>query len=373
MNQTPELIQILIVNDDTRVVETIQASLPASRYRSVTATTGVVALELLKRFRFHVVLCVPSLPNIDGLDLLRRGLAISPYTAFLLMTDDLESSLALNAKRMGATSCLRKPIGCEELLANVEQVVEGQRLELEQEIFKALSAKTLRERTIHLHEVLRRAGDLHRSALELLVAALDSRENSTNMHSLRVREFSVLLARKCGYRNGSLKQFADGALLHDIGKIAIPESILFKPGALTPQEHQIVQHHAMFGYQVLSQTPLFEQAAQLALMHHERMDGKGYPMHLRGNSIPWEVRIFAVADTMDVITAGRPYREPRSMDEARAEIQRCSGTQFDPEIVDFFLSIPDEEWMAARNDVAKHSEKILSRLTQKTAFQSMPY
>ena len=122
-----------------------------------------------------------------------------------------------------------------------------------------------------------------------------------------------------------------------------------------------MQQHCRFGYQVLSRLPHLEEAATLALLHHERMDGHGYPTALRGDSIPLQVRIFAVADALDAITAERPYRSPRSIAQARSEITRCSGTQFDPDIVDVFLSISDEQWSAARAEVARRYQSILSQ------------
>jgi putative two-component system response regulator len=182
----------------------------------------------------------------------------------------------------------------------------------------------------------------------------------------------VLLAQKCGFDEAQQTRLGYGALLHDIGKIAIPDSILLKPARLGPEEYRIVKQHCKFGYEVLSRVPRLREAATLALLHHERWDGEGYPMRLKANDIPVEARIFAVADTLDVIVSGRPYCSPRSLDEARAEITSCSGQQFDQDVVDRFLAIRDEEWHEARAAVARDCER-LAPLLQKPVSSANPF
>jgi HD-GYP domain-containing protein (c-di-GMP phosphodiesterase class II) len=207
--------------------------------------------------------------------------------------------------------------------------------------------------------VLVQAGEIQRATLEVLVVALDARERQTNLHSLRVQKFTTMLAARCGYRQSGMRQLSYGALLHDVGKISIPDSILLKPSRLTPEETQIVQQHTKYGYQVLSRIPHLQDAAMIALLHHERLDGSGYPMGLQGDEIPFETRLFSIVDTMDVITAGRSYCPARTQAEARAEILRCAGTQFDKDIVDVFLQVKEEEWDAAREEVALHYQTML--------------
>jgi len=149
-----------------------------------------------------------------------------------------------------------------------------------------------------------------------------------------------------------MPELAYGALLHDIGKIVIPDAILLKPGALEPEEVRAMQQHTTRGYQILMRIPHLRQAAMIALCHHERVDGKGYPLGLHGEEIPIEARIFAVADTLDVILSGRPYSPPRTMSEAREELVRCAGTQFDKDVVEAFLEVEEEEWTRIQDTVA---------------------
>jgi putative nucleotidyltransferase with HDIG domain len=189
-----------------------------------------------------------------------------------------------------------------------------------------------------------------------LVAALDAREHETHLHSLRVECFTLLLAEKCGYSSALMRELRQGALLHDIGKIAVPDSILLKPGALTSEEFHVMRQHTVYGHEILARIPHLRRAAMVALCHHERADGGGYPQGLSGDAIPLEARIFAVADTLDVITAGRPYRAPRSLAEARVEILQNAGTQFDADVVDVFLGIGDEVWRALQEQVAQRHQ-----------------
>ncbi len=201
-------------------------------------------------------------------------------------------------------------------------------------------------------------------ALELLLA-LESRERGTHLHSLRVQAFAMVLGECCGYRGAALAQLGYGALLHDVGKILIPDSLLLKPGRLSEQEMRIVQQHPSRGYQFLWRFPHLREAAVLALCHHERMDGAGYPLRLCGQEIPLGARITMVADALDVILSGRSYSPARSLAAAHAEILRCAGTQFDQDVVDVFLQVPDEQWRCFQERVSfpmEHSASLLPAL-----------
>jgi putative nucleotidyltransferase with HDIG domain len=151
---------------------------------------------------------------------------------------------------------------------------------------------------------------------------------------------------------------ARGAFLHDIGKMAIPDEILRKPGKLTPEEQEIMHEHCPRGYHMLRKIPFLAEAAEIVFTHQEHFDGNGYPNGLRGNQIPIGARIFAVADTLDAITSDRPYRRARSFDVAREEILRCSGTQFDPAVVEVFLKMPSELWQELRAEITNQNKRF---------------
>jgi len=194
----------------------------------------------------------------------------------------------------------------------------------------------------------------YEQTLQALVALLDRRDVETENHSLRVVEYTLLIARKLGFHGKSLRPIKWGALLHDIGKIGIEERILYKPEKLTPEEWEIMKKHPVIGYEALKHIEFLADALPIVRHHHERYDGKGYPDGLKGDEIPIGARIFAIADAFDAMTSDRPYRKAMPVEKALWEIAACSGTQFDPDIVGIFLQIPIEKWVSIR-------EKISSR------------
>ncbi len=179
--------------------------------------------------------------------------------------------------------------------------------------------------------------ELYFTLPEALIAALDEREHKTGLHSKRVACYTLLLARRFTEDQDALRQIYFGALLHDIGKIGIPDSILLKQGALTQSEWAEMRTHTEKGYAILSKVPFLAEAAQIVLCHEERFNGTGYSRGLAGKDIPWGARLFAVIDTLDAITSDRPYRKGASFDKAKEEILRMSGTQFDPLAVEAFV------------------------------------
>jgi putative nucleotidyltransferase with HDIG domain len=185
------------------------------------------------------------------------------------------------------------------------------------------------------------------------IAATDDNEDTVG-HSQFVANYTLLLARELGIEDARhLVDLERGALLHDIGKIGIPESILKKRGPLTLIEREIIKDHPLLGFKLIDGFSFLERAAQVVLYHHESFTGMGYPYGLAGEQIPLEARIFCLADTVDAITSDRPYRKGRSFEEARREIERHSGSQFDPQLVEIFLSIPQERWQKAKLDTLR--------------------
>jgi putative nucleotidyltransferase with HDIG domain len=184
--------------------------------------------------------------------------------------------------------------------------------------------------------------------LEALITALEVRDRETEGHTQRVTLFTLALAKKLGLPDAELLNIRRGGLMHDIGKIGVPDSILLKPGRLTQQEWDIMRGHAEAGLKMLDEIKFLQGAGDIIGSHHEHYDGKGYPQGLVGEAIPLGARIFAVADAFDAITSDRPYREAQSYETAKQEILRCKGKQFDPSIVEAFLSITEEEWEVLR-------------------------
>jgi putative nucleotidyltransferase with HDIG domain len=186
-----------------------------------------------------------------------------------------------------------------------------------------------------------------------LIAATDGNEDTIG-HSQLVARYTLLLTKALGIEDRVFSvEIERGALLHDIGKIGIPDSILRKPGALTNKEREVIKEHPFLGYEMVEEFQFLQKASRVILYHHESYDGQGYPYGLKGEEIPLEARIFAVADTLDAITSDRPYRRGKSFRVAFDEIERVRGIQFDPDVVDAFLSVPEEKWQQIKLDSAQ--------------------
>ncbi|MBI4458956.1 MAG: HD domain-containing protein [Acidobacteria bacterium] len=347
---------LLVVGNDRAVIRTIQSCFAPPFYSCVLASDGQSALERLERLPVSLVFCDLRLPDGRTSEVFRLGGPAAPRAAFFAVGTPAEWELAVEAMKEGASDCFWKPLQGPPLILSVRQALEKRKQSLEEEAFRSLLEESLQERTEHLQRALCELEKSQQSLLEALVLALDAREHETRLHSLRVQGFSLLLAEKYGYSPALMKQFSYGALLHDIGKIAIPDTILLNTGKLAPAEFQIMQQHTIRGYQMLSRIPYLQHAALVALCHHERMDGSGYPFQLSGTAIPSEARIFSVADAFDVMISGRPYSPARTFAEACREIRRCAGSQFDRDVVEVFLEIRKQEWLAVLEKVVRRYE-----------------
>jgi putative nucleotidyltransferase with HDIG domain len=246
----------------------------------------------------------------------------------------------------------------DQLLALIQRAVEFRRLKVENERYRAHLENLVRERSAQLAASLEEIRRSHEFTLQALVAMLDARENQTAEHSIRVQALTVALAEKTGMQGHDLEVVAQGALLHDLGKISIADSILLKREALLPEEWEVMHKHPETGYRILSASSYLKEAAEIVRAHHERRDGTGYPRGLRGEEICIGARLFAVIDAYEAMRAGRLYRDAMTAEEATAEIRNGSGTQFDPGVVEAFLrhlpdmerllSQPIPEWTARR-------------------------
>lgn len=223
-----------------------------------------------------------------------------------------------------------------------------------------LAIKQYMDRTAeHVDELQRVNGQLrdsYEATLEALSRALDTRDEETEEHSRRVRRYTELIARHYGLPAEQIEHLSRGALLHDIGKIGVPDAILLKPGRLSDDEYAVMQRHPTIGFSMIAHIPFLAKAAEVVLHHHEAYDGSGYPSGLAGTNIPLGARIFAVVDALDAMTTDRPYRQALPYPEALVEIQRCQGQQFDPQIVDVVLAIPIEELIACGQEVSPPAE-----------------
>ena len=348
--EDPEPTRLLIVDDDESVRRIVAAILEDEGYETETAHSAPNALEVLKDQRFSLVISDMKMPERDGLWLLSQIRRNYPDTAIIIMTGYGQVDSAVQALRFGACDYLTKPVRVNQLSASVMRALDRRRLEIENRAYQEGLEGAVREKTKELEQAYKEVNASYNRTLEALVTALDARECETGNHSQRVVRATLAIADRMGIDGPEREHIARGALLHDIGKIGVPDHVLLKPGKLTDDEWAEMRKHPEIGARILSGITFLQSAAEIVLSHQERWDGKGYPRGLKGTEIPIGARIFAIADALDAITSDRPYRRGRSLSYAREEIERHSGTQFDPDVVKVFMSIPEEEWVEIRSE-----------------------
>ena len=270
----------------------------------------------------------------DGLDLLKQLLALDSSIIGVIITGAATVDDAVGALRMGAYDFIQKPIASGQLTAVLERATKYRRLVLENKRYQLHLEDMVRENNAALSRALDNISDTFQFTLEAITDILDVREHQTGEHSRRVARLAIVLAREMGAWPEDIQTIETGALLHDIGKIGVPDSILLKPGPLTPDERAIMDRHPHIGYNIIKAGPGLEEVSEIVLAHQERYDGSGYPLGLKGDAICLGARIFAVIDTYDAIRTDRPYSAGRSAEVALDEILRHKGTLFDPTVVE---------------------------------------
>ncbi|HLV00436.1 MAG TPA: HD domain-containing phosphohydrolase [Acidobacteriota bacterium] len=334
---------ILVVEDEPLIRENLAEYLRQQEYQCETAGSGKEALQKLRKQSFDLVITDIRMPGFTGVELLREISHSYPDTAVIMITAVADLQTAVQSMKQGAYDYITKPFDLEKVMESVRSTLHTAAVRKQDHQITERLKSIVQTKSSALDLALKDL-ELHRSmTLEALVRALDAREHETQCHSLRVQAYTLRLAQELDFEEDQLTDLGRGALLHDIGKIGVSDSILLKPGNLTPSEWEEMRKHPAIGYEIVSGIKFLENCAQLILCHHERYDGRGYPAGLRGEQIPLEARIFAVIDTYDAITSNRPYRQALSSDHARAEIQVQSGSQFDPRIVELFLRISQED------------------------------
>jgi putative nucleotidyltransferase with HDIG domain len=344
--------RILVVDDEEAIREIVCSMLAAANYKTRQASSGLKALALLDAGEeFELMLSDLMMADLDGIGLLERTKEGYPDMPVVMVTAVHDISVALAAIRNGAYDYLLKPFEREQLLATVRRALENRRLKMDNRRYQTELESLVDARTEQLQKAMSSLERSYDITLEALGDALDLKDAETEGHSKRVTAYTIAIARAMGLPRDQIAVIARGAFLHDIGKMAIPDKILLKPGPLDPDEVTEMREHCYRGYQMLKKIPFLTEAAAIVYSHQEFFDGSGYPRKLKGEEIPLGARIFAVADTLDAITSDRPYRAKRSIAEARKEIELWSGRQFDPEVVKAFLSMPENIWPDLRKDI----------------------
>ena len=344
----PDVAQILVVEADERFRELLAGLLRGAGYDCVTSSDPEEARCLLASQAFAAVAIDAQLPGGEGTELLRLTVEQHPGTAPVMLSASDERDLIDHAVALGVDAYITKPFGRNEVLVGIANALRRRALEAENGEFRARLGTPESDRATQLEQTIGRlefaadkVAQSHEQTIMRLAQAVEYHDGETAGHVERVGRYSELLAR---FADAPPEMVRVASLMHDVGKIAVGANILQKQGQLTSTERQGMERHCEIGYQLLggSDSELLELAATIALTHHERFDGTGYPQGLAGENIPVEGRIVAVADVFDALTSDRAYRPAFPVEAALAIVREGRGTQFDPEVLDLFLSCLDE-------------------------------
>ena len=340
--------RVLIVDDDEPVRHLLANYLQRLSYDVEVVGDVGAAIRAFEDHDFEAVLTDIRMPGPDGLELLGWLASNRPEAAVVMLSGCNDIRVAVRAMREGARDYINKPYELQDVADTLSNAIHRQRQERKRVRRMQDMEALLQQRSGELASMQVQLRAASRDALEALVSALDARERETQAHSNRVARFSVYLAREMGVAAPELDVIEHGAMLHDIGKIGISDSILLKPSPLTEDEWAEMRKHPEIGAWILNSVESLKSASEIVLTHHERFDGEGYPNGIRGRDIPLGARIFAIADCLDAVVSDRPYRRGQPYQYAREEIQRNSGTQFDSEVVDCFMRTPEWVWNRIR-------------------------
>jgi len=332
--------RVLIVDDDPQVRDVLHEIFLSADYECLVAGNGREGLDLFQAERPPLTVTDLKMPVMDGMGLLRGLREMDEDAAVLVLTGAPDVRTAIDALKHGAHDFIIKPVNMDELLFAADRALERRQFILERREYHALLERRVADATRDLEAAYQQLQDTYRVTLEALGSALDTRDVGTESHSRRVHGYALAVARQYGVPEDDLPDLAHGVLLHDIGKIGIPDAILLKPGKLTPEEWSIMRRHPEIGKRLIERIPFLKGAVPVVYHHHERWDGTGYPLGVRGEGIPPGARIFSVVDAFDAMTFDRPYSKAVSFEVAFAEIRRCAGSHFDPAVVEAFFRVP---------------------------------
>ncbi len=346
--RSEEAARILIVDDEESIRKILVRLLQAEGYEVIDTGNGHDAVAMARDHRVDTVLLDVMMPGIDGFEVCQqiRADEVTAHTPVVFVTAAIDREFRRRARAAGADDFLSKPFDEIELLARVRNTVRvklyydsltSERNHLRVEVDDR--TRELEAATRRLQGVQRELEIAREETILRLAKAAEFRDDETAAHLQRMSHYCRLLARKRGLDDYACEMLLVASPMHDVGKIGIPDSILLKPGRLTPDEYQIMKQHAEIGYRILSgsDSPLVQMAATIAHTHHEKWNGSGYPLGLSGEAIPVEGRIAAVADVFDALTSARPYKAAWTVEDAVSLMKKGRGEHFDPDLVDLFL------------------------------------
>ena len=327
--QGQEKYRIIAVDDEEGIIESLSVFLKRTDYEFVGITDPVEAIETVKREHFDLMLLDFMMTPLHGDEVVEEIRKFNKELYILLLTGHKDLAPPLETiKRLDIQGYCEKSDKFDQLLLLIESGIKS--------IKQMYEIKRINEELAESNQKLEQA---YLEMIQTLRYTVEAKDPYTRGHSDRVSEFSVLIGEKLGLSEEQIKILRIGGLFHDIGKIGIPDSILLKTDKLSDDEYSEIKNHPSIGAHILGAASIFKDIIPIVKHHHERFDGRGYPLGLQGEEIPFLARIAAVADTFDAMTSKRSYRDALDIQYVKDEIQRCKGTQFDPQIADAFLDI----------------------------------
>ena len=334
--------KILAVDDEEGIVDSLSIFLKRSGYIFKGVTDPVEAIELVKKEHFDLMILDFIMTPYHGDQVVEEIRKFNKDLYILLLTGHKDLAPPLDTiKRLDIQGYCEKSDKFDQLLLLIESGI------------KSIS---------QMNQIRKMNQELEKSYLEtieMLRYTVDAKDEYTRGHSDRVSAYSVLLGQKAGLDENDIRTLRIGGLFHDIGKIGVPDAILQKQGKLTDEEYAEIKKHPSIGARILSNATIFREMLQIVEHHHERYDGRGYPSGLKGEEIPYLARIAAIADTFDAMTSKRSYRDAISIETVKEEIEKCKGTQFDPQLADMFLYILNNEFYKITEIQEKYKSGIM--------------
>ncbi len=332
VNDEIKKANILIVDDEEFNIEVIKQTLEGAGYTSIRHTTDSREVAgIYKEFKPDLVLLDIRMPHLDGFQVMDqlKDIEKDSYLAILVLTAHADDETCVRALNNGAKDFLAKPFQLVEMMSRVKNMIEVRMLHNQVRNQNKILEVRVNERTKELH-------DTRLSIIRRLGRAAEYRDNETGNHVIRMSRYSAILAREYGMTEQQCDLLLHASPMHDVGKIGIPDSILLKPGKLDVKEFEKMKSHVVIGAEILSgdESDLIRLAWEIALQHHERWDGKGYPNGLKGEEITVAARIVSISDVFDALTSVRPYKKAWPVEETLKEIRDKSGVMFDPKIVE---------------------------------------
>jgi putative two-component system response regulator len=325
---------ILIVDDQMTNILLLENILQNSGYMHVHSTQDPTqVVSLVKMLKPDLICLDIGMPQINGFQVMGQLKIIQDdaFLPILVLTSEDDRETRLRALESGAKDFLHKPFDKIEVLMRIRNLLEASLLNRTILLQKETLEETVRVRTQQLR-------DTQLEIVQRLAQAAEHRDNETGSHIVRMSHYAVVLGRACGMKEEDCDTLFHATPMHDVGKLGIPDSILLKPGKLDADEWEIMKQHTVIGARLLanSQSPILQMGERIALTHHEKWDGTGYPNHLEGEDIPLVGRICAVADVFDALSSKRCYKDPWPLEKTLQEIRSLAGIHFDPRLVEMF-------------------------------------